>query len=309
MWAPVAGKALLLVKPLRIMSIPMRGVVWLPEKGAAKCDFCQCTPRAEGDCQHPVPHTQGTYCSKDGDSPASPLLQGNSSEVCPASLGNPFWEDLATVLHFCYWDNNQDCAWKGWGFGFAFLLIVPSFCFFSRQEFGSEWAHPLLQTGTANEITSFPPQNNLVEHRLICLSEVTCWLLPKITCKGLKSAAGKLAPNTAEAPGGEPWPCCSPGVSPSQPLQTGHGNALFPSYIPCGKAHTTQYLYRWYTHGIYAQVNKANYSTILHEVKFLTSLGFGTGLSSKRLKEKKEKKCIQLVFESMSFSQRLCFYQ
>jgi len=58
-------------------------------------------------------------------------------------------------------------------FSTPFLLIDPSFLT-PGQEFGVETPHPLVQAGTANEITGFPYQNYLVEHKLICLSKVTC---------------------------------------------------------------------------------------------------------------------------------------
>lgn len=221
------------------MPTPMRAVVWLQRKGLPS-GILSVHPRAEGDWHHPVPHMQDT-------APGMAIHQhphfsrGNTARHVPAVwysclLGNPFWENA--LLHFCYWDSNQGCAWKHWDFIFTFL---SSFLLFSRQEFGSEQAHPLLQTGTANEITSSPSQNNLVEHRLIHLSEVTCWLLPKIACKGLKNAAGTLVPNTPEAPRGCPGPAAL-GLAPLSPCRQGWAVPLFHPVSPVAK-HTP--------HGIY----------------------------------------------------------
>lgn len=145
MWAPVAGEALLLAKPLRIMgSIPMWGVVWLPEKGAAKCDVPPCRGRLPPPRATHTGHLllQGWQFTSIPTPPGEGHQGMDLQRGTLTSLGKPFWEDLAALLHFCYWDSNQDCAWKGWDFIFTFLLIVSSF-FFSRQEFGLEKAQPL----------------------------------------------------------------------------------------------------------------------------------------------------------------------
>lgn len=133
MGAPAAGKALLLVKLLRTMSTPMRGI-WLPERRAAKCDFCQCRG---GDCHHPMAHAvnlllQGWRFTSIPPSPGERQQGIYLQHGTAASLGNPSWEDLAALLHFCYWDSNHDCAWKGWDFVFPFLLIVPPLFLFQK---------------------------------------------------------------------------------------------------------------------------------------------------------------------------------
>lgn len=219
-----------------------------PEKGAAKWDFCQCTPCREGLATPCATHAG--HCSRDGNSPASPLLQGKHSKACTCSVVLlPLWESPSERMLCCISATGTATKIVPKSTGTLFLpFLVPSF-FCSRQEFGSEQAHCLLQTGTVNEITSSPPQNNLVEHRLIHLSEVTCWLLPKIACKGLKSAVGTLVPNTPEAPRGCPGPAAL-GSAPLSPCRQGWAVPLFHSVSPVAK-HTPHSIYTAGIHTVF----------------------------------------------------------
>lgn len=54
-------------------------------------------------------------------------------------------------------------------------------------------------------------------------------------------------------------------------------------------------------------MNKARYSIILCKVQFLTSLGFGVGLTSLKIKREQKEKCLQLLFLTLSFIQPFCY--
>lgn len=90
---------------------------------------------AEGDCHHSVPHTQGTCCSRDGNS-QHPTSPGERQQACTCS-----------VVLLLLWETPSKRTWqlccisaagaaakivpeRAEDFVFTFLLIVLSFFFF-----------------------------------------------------------------------------------------------------------------------------------------------------------------------------------
>lgn len=89
-WAPVAGEALLLEKPPRMVSTPMWGVVWLPEKGSV---ISVSAPPCRRGLSPPCATHAGHQLLQGWQFTSIPIPPGKDSKVCTCSmLLLPLWE-------------------------------------------------------------------------------------------------------------------------------------------------------------------------------------------------------------------------